>query len=65
MKVGDLVKLRAGPDWLEGIITPAKKKGVVVEVGHLSNGTSYRVRWMNGTWGWILEHDIEVISEGG
>ena len=30
MKVGDLVKLYGGPDWLHGILKPPKKTGIVV-----------------------------------
>ena len=29
MKVGDLVKLYGGPDWLHGILKPPKKTGIV------------------------------------
>ena len=63
MKVGDLVKLYGGPDWLKGIMKPSKKKGIVVSPATGPHGVwGYHVKWFDGTEGWVFERDLEVIS---
>ena len=63
MQVGDLVKLHGGPDWLQGIMKPPKKTGIVVGTerdGEWQRG--YHVKWFDGTEGWVFHRDVEVIS---
>ena len=63
MKVGDLVKLHGGPDWLKGILKVPKKKGIVVSPATSINGYQrYHVKWFDGTEGWVYPGDVEVIS---
>ena len=63
MKVGDLVKLLGGPDWLKGILKVPKKKGIVVTPATLINGYQrYQIKWFDGTEGWVYPRDVEVIS---
>ena len=66
MKVGDMVRLRKVPAWLQPHTDKRGKMGVVMEVKQGlggSWGSSYHVRWSNNTEGWVFERDVEVISE--
>jgi hypothetical protein len=63
VKVGDLVKLYGGPDWLQGILKPPNKKGIVVgAVSGPRGDQGYHVKWFDGTEGWVYPRDVEVIS---
>ncbi len=63
MKVGDMVRLRKVPAWLQPHADKRGKIGVVIEVKRDFPGSSYHVRWANNTQGWVFERDVEVISE--
>ena len=63
MKVGDMVRLRKVPAWLQPHTDKRGKMGLVIEVKQDPGGSSYYVRWANNTQGWVFERDVEVISE--
>ena len=63
MKVGDMVRLRKVPAWLQPHTDKRGKMGVVIEVKQDPGGSSYYVRWANGAQAWVFERDVEVISE--
>ena len=63
MKVGDMVRLRKVPAWLQPHTDKRGKMGVVIEAKRDAGGSAYYVSWANNTQAWVYESDVEVISE--